>query len=319
VTRYLTGLMLVSIAFWGSGSLSSQEDVTRSAGRDTAATRASPSQPTPTHSAVVYGTDNPTRQVMDVYLAESDTPTPVLAHIHGGGWSAGSYKRIPSFLAQSLQPAGVSMVSVEYRFTDEAIHPAQTADCLRAIQFVRSKSAEWNLDPKRIGVTGGSAGAHLALWVAVHDDVADPQSSDPVARQSSRVSCAVSFAGPTDFHLLGQVRHNHPAYWQLLGHEPQAPLASIDARMVDDVSPITFVTRDDPPILLCHGSDDKTVPVEHARTMDERLRVAGVESKLLVVDKVGHNPAASETVRAEAVAFIKRHLLAPKGTESEPR
>ena len=75
-------------------------------------------------------------------------------------------------------------------------------DCLRAIQFVRHNAAKWKIDPQRIGVTGGSAGGHLSLWVALHDDAAEAKSNDPVARQSSRVACAVSFAGPTDWSLL---------------------------------------------------------------------------------------------------------------------
>src|SRR6056297_1512722 len=122
----------------------------------------------PTFANVPYD-DEDEAQVLDVYRAEAEEPTPVAVFIHGGGWRAGSKNRIPHYLAKAVSEGWLSVVSVEYRFTDKAIHPAQVHDCARAIQFVRSKSEEWKLDPRRMAVTGGSAGAHLSLWLALHD------------------------------------------------------------------------------------------------------------------------------------------------------
>ncbi len=111
---------------------------------------------------------------------------------------------------------------------------------------MRHNAAKWNIDPKRIGVTGGSAGGHLSLWVALHDDVADAKSEDPIKRESSRVACAVSFAGPTDWSLLSTINHQHPAYRQLLGYEPKTEADKMDEAAKRDVSPISFVSQDDP-------------------------------------------------------------------------
>ena len=110
-----------------------------------------------THKDVAYD-DVHAAQKVDVYLAESNKPTAAMVYIHGGGWRAGSKDHIPARLANAVHQGWLSVVSVEYRFTDVAPHPAQVHDCVRAIQFVRHNATKWNIDPKRIGVTGGSAG-----------------------------------------------------------------------------------------------------------------------------------------------------------------
>ena len=105
-----------------------------------------------THADVAYDDDHPS-QCLDVYLAKSDQPTPAMIHIHGGGWRGGSKKQVPGWLKKLVAKGELSVVSVEYRFTDVATHPAQVNDCLRAIQFVRQNAREWNIDTTRLGVT----------------------------------------------------------------------------------------------------------------------------------------------------------------------
>jgi acetyl esterase/lipase len=272
----------------------------------------------PTYKDVAYDNDDPA-QKLDVYLAESDKPTPVMVFIHGGGWRAGSKNRVPGWLLNAVREGWLSVVSVEYRFSNVAPHPAQVNDCLRAIQFVRHHAADWKIDPRRIGVTGGSAGGHLSLWVALHDDVADPESKDPVGRQSSRVVCAVSFAGPTDWSLLDTIEHNHPAYRQLLGYEPGTHASQMDAQAKKDVSPISFVSQDDPPILQIHGDKDTTVPIEHARNLHERLKSAGVQSEIAVIEGANHGVAgAGPQVTARADAFVREQLLSGRQEATRP-
>jgi len=264
--------------------------------------------PTPTHKDVAYDTAD-AAQKLDVYRAELDKPTPAMVFIHGGGWRAGSKKPVPGWLLNAVHEGRFSVVSVEYRFSDVAPHPAQANDCMRAIQFVRHKAAEWNIDPKRIGVTGGSAGGHLTLWVALHEDAADPDSSDPIKRQSSRVACAVSFAGPTDWSLLSEIDHKHPAYRQLLGYEPGTPADEMDAKAKKDVSPISFVSQDDPPIMQVHGDNDTTVPIEHARNLYERLKSVGVKTELVVIEGANHSVAgAGAQVTERADGFVREYL-----------
>ena len=276
----------------------------------------------PTYADVVYGHAGGRDLLLDAYIVESSEPTPVLIFIHGGGWRGGSKQFRSTFPLNDLYPAGISIVSVEYRFSDVAIHPAQVEDCTRAVQFVRHKAKEWNIDPARVGVMGSSAGAHLALMVGLRDDAADPDSDDPVERRSSRVSCIVSLAGPTDFNLIRSIEHGHPAYRTLLGFKPGTPAEEIPRELLDDVSPITYASADDPPSLLIHGTADTTVPIEHARKLEARLRELGADCTLLALEGEGHGVGlgqAESPARARAVEFVKEHLLGGPRESSEGR
>lgn len=150
------------------------------------------SVPKPTMSEVRYGEHE--RHVLDFWQAESDAPTPLVFIIHGGGWNGGTKERAGRFAdISALLKAGISAVSINYRLVPQAVEAgieppvkAPLHDAARALQFVRSKATEWNLDKDRIGAAGGSAGACSSLWLAFHDEMADPESRDPVARESRR-------------------------------------------------------------------------------------------------------------------------------------
>src|ERR1041384_1128296 len=141
----------------------------------------------PDLSNVKYG-PHP-RNVLDLWKAPSDKPVPLVVFIQGGGFQAGGKEQLPRPLLESCLKAGISVAAINYRLSPEFSFPAHYMDCARAIQFMRSKAKEWNLDPKRVACTGGSAGAGTSLWIGFHDDMADPASDDPVARQSTRLSC----------------------------------------------------------------------------------------------------------------------------------
>jgi len=264
-----------------------------------------------THRNVAYDDDHKA-QCLDVYLAKSDTPTAAMIYIHGGGWRAGSKDHVPRWLRSFVADGQLSVISVEYRFTTIETHPAQVNDCLRAVQFVRHNAVKWNIDTRRLGITGGSAGGHLSVYVALHDDAATPDSDDPIQRHSSRVACAVSFAGPTDWSLLKTIEHRHPAYRQLIGYEPGTPAADLSARLIKDVSPVSFVSQDDPPIMQVHGDKDDIVPLRHASTLHEKLEALGVPSELVVIPGGNHSVAgAADRVAKRPAAFVRQYLLSP--------
>ncbi|MBM3865183.1 MAG: alpha/beta hydrolase [Verrucomicrobia bacterium] len=160
-----------------------------------------PPGPAPTHANVAYGTHE--RQQFDLWLAPSPRQTPLVLHLHGGGWVRGDKGKVAG-LARYLA-AGISVASANYRFTTQAMRAGveppvawPLADAARVLQVLRHRAAEWNLDPRRIAATGGSAGACSSLYLALGDDLAEPASPDPVARQSTRLWCvAVSGAQTT--------------------------------------------------------------------------------------------------------------------------
>ncbi|NQU75546.1 MAG: alpha/beta hydrolase, partial [Planctomycetes bacterium] len=146
--------------------------------------------PAPTHENVAYGSHQ--RHVLDFWQANADSPTPLFVWIHGGGFRAGDKASIPAALLTACLQSGISCASINYRLSNHAPYPAQMYDGARAIQFLRSRSAEWNLNPKHVAAGGGSAGSGISQWIGFHDDMADPKADDPVARQSTRLSCVLA-------------------------------------------------------------------------------------------------------------------------------
>ena len=161
------------------------------------------SVPTPTIQNARYS--NHERNVVDIWQAEEKSPTPLVLVIHGGGWRGGAKERVDRFVdVQALLNAGISVAALNYRFVDQAIQEgvkppvkAPLYDAARCLQFVRSKSKLWNIDTTQIAAAGGSAGACSSLWLAFHDDLCEPTSDDPVARQSTRLCCAAVIGAQT--------------------------------------------------------------------------------------------------------------------------
>lgn len=190
----LTLLLLTSIAFAADTPAKKAEAPKKAA----PAKKVYPKNPPPTQANVRYGEFE--RDVFDFWQAKSDKPTPLLFYIHGGGWMGGDKAGIA---VEPFLKEGISVVSINYRYISQAqdvVPPVKAPlhDAARALQHVRSKAAEWNIDKDRIGASGGSAGACSSLWLAFHPDMADPKSSDPIARESTRLwTAAVNGAQTT--------------------------------------------------------------------------------------------------------------------------
>lgn len=277
-----------------------------------------PSVP-PTAANVAYGTHE--RQVLDFWQAKSEQPTPLVLYIHGGGWRGGDKGSVGGLLKPCLD-AGISVAAINYRYVqngvEQKVQPpvkAPLEDAARALQFIRSKAKEWNLDKKRVGATGGSAGACSSLWLAFHDDMADPNSSDPVARESTRLACAaVNGAQVTlDPKPLREWMPNYQYGAHAFG------LAKLDDVLADrekllpwikEYSPMEHVTRDDPPVMLAYGGEAPQVggtPKDptHSATMGlklaEKCRAAGAEV-------VFTYPGQSDPKYKSTTEFLVDHL-----------
>ncbi len=223
------------------------------------------SVPAPTISEIKYGPHQ--RQVLDFWQAKSETPTPVVFVIHGGGWQGGEKERIDRFADVGLLlKAGISVAAINYRFIKQAesdgITPPVKAplhDAARALQFVRSQASQWNIDKQRIGAAGGSAGACSSLWLAFHDDLADPSSDDPVARESSRLWCAAVTGAQTTLdpqqmrEWTPNSRYGGHAFGLGSFAEFLAQRESI-LPLIAEFSPYALVTRDDPQVYLIYSA-----------------------------------------------------------------
>ena len=137
----------------------------------------------PTHADVAYGEH--AQQKMDLYLANSDEPTPLVLYIHGGGFQGGSKRGVNP---RPFLDAGISLAAIEYRFVQHSRLPAAHHDCRRAIQFLRHHAQKYSFDKMRIGAFGGSAGAQLCMYLGFHDDMANAESDDPITHESTRLT-----------------------------------------------------------------------------------------------------------------------------------
>ena len=193
---FASRLLLLPVCLFAQDKAKAEPKTEPKAAAKQPAAKTPPARPEPTVANYEYGNESE-RQVFDFWQAKSDKPTPVVLLIHGGGWMGGDKT---SYGTQAIKPyldAGISVASLNYRFIPQAMEQkvdppvkAPLHDAARALQTIRSKAKEWNIDPTRVGATGGSAGACTSLWLAFHDDLADPKSSDPIARESTRLTCA---------------------------------------------------------------------------------------------------------------------------------
>jgi acetyl esterase/lipase len=279
----------------------------------------------PTFAEISYGAHP--QQKLDFYKAKSDKPTPLLFFIHGGGWKhgdKGTFNNQAPYLA-----AGISVVSINYRHINHAeaeqvVPPVKAPlhDAARALQFVRSKAAEWNLDKARIAASGSSAGACTSLWLAFHPEMADPKSDDLVARESTRLWCAAVVRGQTSldprqmrewipnniygFHAFGF--KGDPAQ---KGSAFEEFLAKRDTILpwIAEYSPYALVTSDDPPVYLYYntppmmGQADKegAHSANFGVGLAEKLKSEGVAYELVY-------PGAPEVKHAEVLDYLLEKL-----------
>jgi arylformamidase len=223
----------------------------------------------PTHANVSYGPHE--RNVLDFWQATGDGPRPLLVYIHGGGWTGGD-KDLKDDSVTPYLDKGISVAAINYRYSTMAKLPAPVHDAARAIQFLRTKAAEWNINTKRIALTGGSAGACSSMWLLLHDDLADPKAEDPVLRESTRVSAAAGIAGQTSLdppviaEWLGLNVLLHRMIWLSVG-EPDltAALTNYEQNkaLYVEFSPYNHVSADDPPLLMRYG-EDVSLPSKNA-------------------------------------------------------
>ena len=202
------------------------------------------------------------RHRLDLWLAPG-RPSPLVMHVHGGGWMKGDKVDIRNdrMLPRYLE-AGFSVASISYRYTDDTPAPGQMLDTARAVQYVRLHAPEWGIDPGRITLTGGSAGGVNILWVAFHDDLAAPDDPDPIARQSTRVAGVFAVNTPTFFDLRsieGKIPghpERHPAMVPLLGLGPNGYNDPRAEGILRSISPLYLATAAAPPICLWYGRRD---------------------------------------------------------------
>lgn len=264
-----------------------------------------PQRAVPTHADVAYGEH--TKQRFDIWLAESKDgkPTPLCIYIHGGGFRSGD-KQVSAGTPATYLERGISFASMNYRLSEGGKHPYPIAmhDAARGLQFIRSQAKEWNLDPERVVCYGGSAGAGISLWLAFHDDLADPAAEDPIAKQSTRILAAGTSNGQSTYDM-----RTFREWFKVPDLTPHPALVDFYAvkqpsdwetdrvqRLMSDASAITHLTKDDVPVYMTYRAGNVPVTsktnegvwVHHALLglkLQEKMQELGLEC---VVDFPDH-------------------------------
>ncbi len=278
--------------------------------------------PTPTFDATKYGTaeldipfcaaeDNLVEpleqpvQKMDIYYPASGGPWPAFLYVHGGSWMEGDKGEGEGW--RGLNEQGFLVVSLNYRMAPIHKFPAMIEDLKCAVRYLRAHATDYNLDPDHIAVLGASAGGHLVALMGTADESAGWEVGEYLD-QSSRVQAVITIAGFFDFTQPIKGGVGTPIYSAF------GALAGTDSPKLVAASPVTYITPNDPPFLIFHGTRDNIAPPEQSTIMDEQLRAAGVASTLIVVEGGDHglggpdaNPSPSE-VYEMIVNFLTAQL-----------
>lgn len=223
------------------------------------------SKPEPDLANVKYGEHE--RNVLDIWFADKNKITPLVIFIHGGGFDYGSKEKINTRALTQLLKAGISVASINYRYKKIAPLPAAHYDAKKALQFIRSKADSWGIDKDNIGVWGSSAGAQISMWLAFNDEMADSDSTNPLEKESTRITCVASNIGQTTMESDFWIKHlakyapgtesefKSKTRLQIYGVESMEEADEI----AKSTSALALVSTDDPPIFMQYSMNPNAV------------------------------------------------------------
>lgn len=239
---------------------------------------------------VIYGRKFGTALTLDVIQPNKPNGYGIAFMVSGGWFSAHENIR-PSYL-QPLIDRGYTIFAVVHgsqpKFNITEIVP----DIHRAIRFIRHNAAKYGVNPDKLGITGGSAGGHLSLTMAVQGTNTNANAKDEIDRESSAIQCVACFFPPTDFLNYGQPGEDAVGVGTLKNFKvafgPRSDTAEERQKLGREISPIYFVSSNTPPILIIHGNADKLVPIYQAEQFIKRCQESGVDAKLVVREGKEH-------------------------------
>jgi acetyl esterase/lipase len=235
---------------------------------------------TPTVDGIVYGVADGQTLTMDYYAPPGGVPGgeklhPIAIIIHGGGYHGGDSKSgSEAYVTDFLAPAGYAVFSVNYRLAPKYPYPYMVLDVQRAVRYIRHHAQEWNADPNRIALVGGSAGGFLSNMVGLLNGPGDEKASDPVDRESAKVQAVVSLYAQSSFEFIPLNVDVHRLLDPLIAEKGEK-----DA--IREASPITYVNKDDPPFLEILGDRDEYIPFAEATNLQDALHKVGVRCDVI--------------------------------------
>lgn len=261
----------------------------------------------PMEKDIVYGKAGDVELKLDFIRPEGDGPFPTVVCIHGGGWRAGNKTRWHG-LMQGLAKEGFAAASVAYRFAPQYKFPSQVEDVKCAVRFLRSKAADWKLDTKHFAALGDSAGGHLSLMLGVTTKDDGLEGGCGCADFGSDVQAVVNFFGPTDF-MAPPAGPPNPIVLGLVSDF--LGTADQTSPVMKKASPISYVKKEQAPILTFQGTNDPLVPLDQARRLHAELKKIGAPERLEVIQNAGHGFSGpdAEFTNKVGLEFLKTYLM----------
>jgi len=261
------------------------------------------------HGNVPYNNDTFPKHLLDIYLpANAKGKLPLVIFIHGGGWLSNDKYADIGYMKKTVAEIvsnGFALASIDYRFSTQAVFPAQIQDCNRAVSFLYDNADKYGFDKNRFAVMGFSAGGHLASLVGLSKNNDVSAFFMPGTSKSYRFKAVLDFYGPAELILFPGSNDAKSPEGLLIG---AAPLSRPD--LAKAASPINYVDKADPPFLIIHGEKDQLVSTKHSELLSSWLRVSGVENELIIVKDAPHfgEMFDADEVRNKVMNFLRKQL-----------
>ncbi|WP_277487978.1 alpha/beta hydrolase [Catalinimonas alkaloidigena] len=266
-------------------------------------------QGTVLHGNIPYNDDSLQKHLLDIYLPANATgKLPLVIFVHGGGWLSNDKYADIGYMKKTVAEivsSGFALASIDYRFSTQAVFPAQIQDSNRAVSFLYDHADKYGFDTNRFALMGFSAGGHLASLQGLSNN--DNVNSFYMTGTSKSFSfkAVVDFYGPAELILFPGADNAKSPEGQLIG---AAPLARPD--LAKAASPVTYVDKNDPPFLIIHGEKDDLVSPRHSQLLSAWLTTQGVENELIIVKDAPHFGEMFDTdeIRNKVISFLKAQL-----------
>ena len=261
------------------------------------------------HGNVPYNNDTLPKHLLDIYVpANARGKLPLVIFIHGGGWLSNDKYADMGYMKKTVSEIisnGFALASIDYRFSTQAVFPAQMLDCNRAISFLYDNADKYGFDKNRFAVIGFSAGGHLASLVGLSKNNNISAFFMPGTSKSFSFKAVVDFYGPAELIMFPGAGDAKSPEALLIG---AAPLDRPD--LAKTASPVTYVDKDDPPFLIIHGEKDELVSPDQSRLLSSWLKLSGVPKELIIVKDAPHFGVMfdSDEIRNKVVSFLRMQL-----------
>ena len=266
-------------------------------------------QGTVLHANIPYNNDTLQKHLLDIYLpANAKGKLPLVIFIHGGGWLSNDKYADIGYMKKTVAEivsSGFALASIDYRFSTQAVFPAQILDCNRAVSYLYDNADKYGFDTKRFAVMGFSAGGHLASLVGLSKNNNVPDFFIPGTNKSFSIKAVVDFYGPAELILFPGADNEKSPEGILIG---AAPLVRPD--LAKAASPVTYVDKNDPPFLIIHGEKDNLVSPKQSLLLSSWLTVNGVQNEVIIVKDAPHFGSMfdADDIRIKVIDFLKQQL-----------